>query len=148
MSVYLFKKTMSRKRSEKITRQASKPLVNDEPPVGEIQGIMPDSKEEWRWALALNHIKVRYYYQFTIYGGRNISGGEIIDFMVLTKPYSTPVFIHGRYWHTGRYSSDETYYTERLSRYMRGQIMKPVIVWDDEIPNLDAAYRKAKELFG
>lgn len=69
--------------------------------IGLIQGISPDSVEEWRTAVALYTYKWDFRFQVPVGGGRSRKGGTIVDFLVETKPNLTALFVDGEYWHRG-----------------------------------------------
>lgn len=77
----------------------------DEPPFF-IRGIQAGSKEEYWVSLALDKIQQQegygWEYQVPIFGGRQIAGGLVIDFIVYTPGRRTWISPQGRYWHTGR----------------------------------------------
>ncbi len=76
----------------------------DQPPFF-IRGILAGSKEEYWCSLALERIErdegIGWDYQVPIYGGREVSGGLVIDFVVYTPGRRSWVSPMGRYWHTG-----------------------------------------------
>jgi hypothetical protein len=71
-----------------------------------IRGVKAGSKEEYWVSIALDKIQAqegyRWEYQVPIYGGRQIAGGLVIDFVVYTPGRRTWVSPMGRYFHTGR----------------------------------------------
>jgi hypothetical protein len=81
-------------------------LVNeeDQPPFF-IRGTKAGSKEEYWVSLALDKIQEQtgwgWVYQYPVYGGRNIRGGNVIDFLIYTPGRWTILDPKGRYWHTG-----------------------------------------------
>jgi hypothetical protein len=66
-----------------------------------IQGLMPDSKEEVLVADALDTLKVRYIYQYSVFGGRNIRLGQVVDFLCKVVPASVALQVMGEHWHQG-----------------------------------------------
>lgn len=76
----------------------------DQPPFF-IRGIQAGSKEEYWCSLALERIEkdegIGWDYQVPIYGGRELAGGLVIDFVVYTPGRRSWVSPMGRYWHTG-----------------------------------------------
>jgi len=109
--------------------------------IGLIQGQVPMSKEEWRVAVALWEYKVRFLYQFDIYGGNTIRGGQVVDFLCWI-PFPTPVPVNGEYWHKGQMSPDEDLKMELLRIYFKRD---PIILWGDELRDQEMAYRTVKE---
>lgn len=69
--------------------------------MGLIQGMVPGSINEWYVSRALDKLDIAYQYQYSIFGGRAIRGGQVIDFVVY-NPKATPVFVQGAYWHSSR----------------------------------------------
>ena len=67
--------------------------------VGMIQGLTPDSVEEWRVSQSLDKYGWEYTYQDPVMGGRNLRGGQIIDFLVSTVPTPTALYVQGPYYH-------------------------------------------------
>jgi hypothetical protein len=104
-----------------------------------IQGIMPDSKEEYWVAIALDTLGQRYYYQYKIKGGQGRIGGQAIDFMCLTPILMTPLKVNGLYWHSGANAQDDKLKDYELMRVMRGKIFPPKTIWDFEVPSPEAA---------
>ncbi len=76
----------------------------DQPPFF-IRGITAGSKEEWWISQALDRIQKAegfgWEYQVPIFGGRQIAGGLVIDFVVYTPGRNTWISPMGRFWHTG-----------------------------------------------
>jgi len=116
-----------------------------EPDVFPIQGKMPDSREEWRVAMALDHLEYKYIFHYVIQGGTRVRGGQIIDFMVFTKPLRTPVQVQGKYWHSKSRAMRDHFKNEEIKRLFSGQIFDPVIIWDYEIPDVAHAIRILQE---
>jgi len=98
--------------------------------IPDIQGKSPDSWNEYYVALALEKLELPYIYQFEIFGG-HLRGGVILDFLVLTHPLSTPIFVNGLYWHKGkraavdllplryRYLQNNIRHAQRVENYER-----------------------------
>jgi len=136
------------KRGSKIGL-TNKPLADFKPPKDEtviepVQGVMPDSKEEYFVAKALERAKVDFIYQFDIAGGRAFRGGQVIDFMVYTVPLPTPVFVQGDYWHGGVRSAQTRFNVMMAEHLLRGQAQKPVELWDYELPDIETTYQVVK----
>ena len=62
-----------------------------------VHGIMPDSKNEYYVALALDRLGYDYHFQ-KVLGMAGVRGSQTIDFVVY-NPYPVAVFIQGEYWH-------------------------------------------------
>ena len=128
---------------------APKRRVPSHPPFPEIkpiQGMMPDSKEEYWVALALYKLKLDFEFQYQLFGGRKYKGGQVIDFWVFTQPLPTPIFVQGWYFH---YATAEKAAKTRLNlMYLKsrltGKAKEPVEILDTEIPTPDDAFLVVK----
>lgn len=100
-----------------------------------IQGTMPGSWQEVYFAWACDKMKIDYIYQYSMFGGRRVRGGIVVDFVVMI-PFQTPVEIYGRYWHEGALAADD-----KLKLNMERQYFKrePIIAWDYEIETKELA---------
>jgi len=107
-----------------------------------VQGIMPDSKEEYWCALALDRLKLRYVFQKHVMGGRSGRGGQVVDFWVYTVPNPTPIYIQGDYWH---YAEGRSYQSmlniAKLKAYYGSSIAEPVEILTSRTPTPDAMYQ-------
>lgn len=117
------------------------------PEIKPIQGMMPDSKEEYWVALALYKLKLEFEFQYQLFGGRKYKGGQVIDFWVFTHPLPTPIFVQGWYFH---YATAEKAAQSRLNlMYLKtrlaGKAKEPVEILDIEIPTPDDAFRVVKK---
>lgn len=93
-----------------------------EEPVQPIQGITPDSVEEFRLARALEKFGVPFDFQVPIHGGRRVRGGQVIDF-VIYNPTPRPIQIEGAYWHRNR--SDDSFKLALLRKIYQTE---PIII--------------------
>ena len=137
---------MGKKPVLRLPEKYSTVLTNNFPEVQRVQGIMPDSKEEYWVALALYKLKIDFVFQYQLFGGRKYKGGQVIDFWIYTQPLPTPLFVQGWYFH---YSTAERAAQSRLNLMylessLKGRAMKPVEVLDIEIPTPDDAYMVVK----
>jgi len=108
------------------------------PELKPIQGLMPDSKEEFWISLALDKLGYEYIYQYQVFGG-NVMGGQKIDFWVLTAPLPTPLYIQSERWHGGSRALESKLKIQRVASEYFGQILPPIEIWDYEIPTPDMA---------
>lgn len=71
-----------------------------------IRGIKAASKEEYWASLALERFTktngLQWEYQVPVFGGRQISGGSVVDFICYTPGQDTWLDPMGSYWHTGK----------------------------------------------
>lgn len=111
------------------------------PQVRPIQGIMPDSKEEYWVALALYKLHIRFTFQYQLWGGRQYKGGQVVDFWVYTVPLPTPILVQGWYFHYA--TAEKTAETKQNLMYLedrlKGYAAKPIEIMDTEIPTPDDA---------
>ena len=117
-------------------------LSNPNPEIQRVQGIMPDSKEEYWVALALYKLKIDFVFQYQLFGGRKYKGGQVVDFWVYTMPLPTPILVQGWYFHysTAEKTSQTKLALMYLESRLNGKAMKPVEIIDTEIPTPDDAY--------
>lgn len=71
-----------------------------------VQGIMPGSKNEYYFALALDKLDYDYYFQYQV-GAAGIRGSQRIDFIVFVAGQQKACFIQGMYWHTTHTKSED-----------------------------------------
>jgi len=100
---------------------------------------------EWRVYLALERLRLKYIYQYSIAGGHRLAGGQVIDFFVYTHPLPTPVYVQGDYWHGGNRSYETALKVAMANRLFRGRAMPVVELWEHELSTDDAAYLVVKE---
>jgi hypothetical protein len=109
----------------------------DKEQIGVIQGRTPGSKEEWWVALGLWKLKHTFIYQYQVFGGYGIRGGQIVDFLVVsTIPRSTFIQVFGGHWHSGLLGSEDQFKLAQLENE-GGDV---VVLWGKDLPNADAAY--------
>lgn len=100
---------------------------------------------EWRVAKALDRLKLEYIFQQPIMGGRTLRGGFIIDFLVLTAPLPTPMWVHGEYWHVGKQQSVDDLQQAILRSAFAMTYGEPVILWGEKLQTDEDAYRAVRE---
>jgi len=109
-----------------------------------IQGHSVGSVNEANVAIALDRLGFEYEYQ-KLFGMSGIRGSQVIDFLVYTLPKPTPLFVHGRYWHSGsRAAEDELKMAEMMSR-MRNHWSDPVIIWEEECETVEDAVNAVRQ---
>jgi hypothetical protein len=118
----------------------------DQPPFF-IRGISAGSKEEYWCSLALDKIQERegygWEYQVPIYGGRGVSGGLVIDFVVYTPVRVSWVSPMGKYWHTGKH---EDRMQEINAAKKKGANL--IAFFTDEIPTKEITHLFLKRKLG
>ena len=103
------------------------------------------SNYEWRVALALDKLRLPYMFQFEVMGGRTKRGGLILDFLVLTVPLSTPLWVNGEYWHSGEQSSEDKLLQAIIGQYP--DFAEPVVLWGEQLQTEQDAYSAVKAAF-
>ncbi len=113
--------------------------------IGLIQGVVPDSVEEWRVANSLTKFGWEFQYQVSVNGGRNLRGGQVIDFLVETAPKQTALYIQGDYWHGSAQQTKD----ELLQAYAFGPLQLLVeVVTGDQLETQEESDETISQLFG
>jgi hypothetical protein len=118
----VFQYRVTRERGSKpdaMTRTADVRVTasEQEPGARIVQGQVVDSKEEWYFAQALDKLEVQFIYQFQVFGGRDVRGGQVVDFLCVVPPCSQAVQIYGEYWHRDEIQGNERIYLNALEEY-------------------------------
>lgn len=108
-------------------------------PRTEINGYPVGSSYEANVADALDALGWRYYYQYSVHGGRQRRGGIVLDFLVQTRPAPTPVYVNGRYWHSKRTEADRLQQAN-LSSYFSYPVRDSLVMWDEDCLTVELAY--------
>lgn len=141
------KRSTARKIKGHNTPMIQSYVSNPFPEIKPVQGIMPDSKEEYWVALALYKLKIDFQFQYQLWGGRKYKGGQVVDFWVYTVPLPTPLLVQGWYFHYG--SAEKTSETKMhllyLESRLRGKANKPIEIIDKEIPTPEDTYRVVRQ---
>lgn len=112
-------------------------------------GVKIGSNQEWYVILALMKLKVDFDYQYVVDGGRNVRGGQVIDFIAYTRPAITPIYVQGDYWHRGSQAAEDALKQAQIYRIFKGQATEPLILWEHELQGSKMAFETVKErLFG
>jgi len=115
-------------------------LEQEEDTPGLINGQPAGSSYEWNTARALWALGWRFGYQVPVMGGRQVRGGQVLDFLVHTVPLYTAVIVNGDYWH----QTDEEYtMNELMAALLReGKQVnnEPVVLWAAQAATYEAAY--------
>lgn len=102
-----------------------------------IRGIKPDSWEEVYFARALERFNIPYYFQYVIGRRASIRGSIVVDF-VITRPFRQPIEIYGKYWHEGELGADDRLKLILTRQYFGREV---IIIWSNELPDQDTAYK-------
>ena len=114
-----------------------------------VQGKAVDSLFEARIAVALGILQFPFIYQYTVFGGRDFRGGQIIDFLVLLPPLPTPLYAQSKFWHgpTRKGKEADAFAMGRVRQYMKGW-NDPKEIWDYKCPDVNATIGELRRLFG
>jgi hypothetical protein len=94
---------------------------------------------EFYVAKALDTVGIRYIFQYQFFGGRALRGGMVVDFLALTSPLSTPIWVHGEYWHLGRQTTIDKYQLAVLYQFQAGLLAQAVVLWGADVKTPEAA---------
>ena len=108
-----------------------------------IQGVMAGSQNEVNVAAALDKLGLQYQFQYS-WGGGRVLGGQVIDFIVYTKPKPTPVYVQGAYWHGGKNAMESKLKMWQVEAATRGYWSKPVALEEEETSTLEKALDAVK----
>ena len=103
------------------------------------------SEYEYFVALALEKLDIEYKFQINLLGGRKIKGGFIVDFLALTVPKPTPIWVHGEYWHRGKAREKDLLHLVLLDAMFRGKFNPAIILWGEDLQTEEQAYVAVKK---
>ena len=113
--------------------------------VGMVQGLTPASVEEWRVSQSLTKFGWDFVYQQAIAGGRNLRGGQVIDFLVMTVPKNTALYVQGEYWHGSKQQEKD----EILQAFAFGPLQLLVeVVTGDQLKTQEESDKTILGIFG
>ena len=102
---------------------------------------------EYNVAWALDKVELPYMFQFILLGGKAVQGGMVVDFLVPTDPLSTPVWVNGGFWHQGKRAAEDSYQQAVLYFVARGELNRPVTLWDPDCVTKEAALSAIRREF-
>ena len=102
------------------------------------------SSNEYYVSLALDKLGLEYAFQMSVAGGKTLSFGIVVDFLVETVPLPTPVWVHGEYWHTGAEREKDLRQQDIVREYMQGSILEPVEIWGHESDTKEMAFSSVR----
>lgn len=97
----------------------------------EVQGKKA-TMNEYNVSLALDALGYEYYFQVNLFGGRMELGGIVLDFLVLTNPLPTPLWVHGDYWHTGEAREKDLLQQSQIEAEYGDRLMPAIELWLDQ----------------
>ena len=93
------------------------------------------SSYEYNFGMALEHFGVDYLFQVSYWGGRDIRGGQVLDFLVW-NPFEQPVQIFGEYWHEGQLGSQDKFKLALLEQHFNKKVL---IYWGPDVGTYEDA---------
>lgn len=94
-----------------------------------IQGKMPDSKPEWRVAMALYKCGYEFLFQHPVYNGPKLV--SVIDYYVLNAGrLPVPLYEHGVEWHISRNQAADEYKMSQVNKILYGRAQKAKVIWE------------------
>lgn len=115
--------------------------------VGLIQGKSA-SDIEMRVAISLDKFGWEYGFQVGVMGGRQVRGGQVVDFLVETRPLPTPLYVMGEYWHGGIQAERDKLMIALLSSAFHGQFAQPEVVWGKDLQTQEECDSTILKIFG
>jgi hypothetical protein len=97
------------------------------------------TSNEYYVSQALDELGIEYYFQLSIDGGRQMAFGLVLDFLLMTVPFPTPLWVHGDYWHTGPRRAKDIRQMQIVDDYMKGQVNPGIEVWGGDSGNKEMA---------
>lgn len=109
----------------------------------EIQGKIPDSKEEVWVANALYELGIPFVFQWSIAGGMHVRMGRIIDFLLYPQqPNEQPLEVYGNYWHENELPGGDLIRVKQIEQHFGKELL---IMWADDIVDQTTAKRWLKQ---
>lgn len=102
---------------------------------------------EYNVAKALDTINLPFIFQVSYLGGRTLRGGVVLDFLVLTDPLSTPCWVHGEHWHSGKQRTIDLMKQAVLDFYTRGELALPVVLYGELVDTEEKALATVRRVF-
>lgn len=115
-------------------------------PVGQIQGITPDSQQEWWVSQWLDRKKLDYKYQYLVFPG--VEDFYHIDFVIYTVPLWTMLELNGGHWHYGELGQDDRLRELKIEDAMRDKAKIPIrFLWADDMMTHETVYAALERIF-
>lgn len=102
------------------------------------------SLNEYNVAAALSWLGLDFVFQWDFDGGRLVSGGQVIDFVVKTVPKWTPLWVHGDYWHSGQRTIKDQLNEQKVNA--SGKWMPGVVIYGSESQTIEDAKSAARRV--
>ena len=115
--------------------------------IGVIQGKTPDSKEEWRVAVALWEMGADFEYQYIV-GANRPSGAKGIfelDFFIYTNPKPVGLEVQSKRWHSAQFNSTENFRIAYIKKLLKTKIL---FIWEDQLVDQITATENVRAIVG
>jgi len=86
-------------------------------------------------ARALDKYGLEYVFQYPLFGGTELRGGLVVDFVVY-NPFPIPLEVFGEYWHTGTFSAFDRFKLSVEFDYFKRE---PVVFLEPQVRTPDLA---------
>ena len=81
---------------------------------------------------ALTKFNLAFQFQMSVGGGRSQSFGIVLDFLVMTRPMPTPLWVHGEFWHQGAQRAADLRAMVTVDTFGQGNYARGVEIWGNE----------------
>lgn len=124
-----------------IPREPKEPVF-----IAPVQGIMPDSQQEYWFAVWLDRKRLAYKFQYLVFPGAKHYYN--IDFVVYTVPLWTMVELNGGFWHYGELGQDDKLRQLRIEAHMQSIAKTPIeFLWAPDMINRETVEAAGERIF-
>ena len=143
---FQFKTTRTRSRRVEVeTYTPPRPAAAEEA-IGKIQGITPDSRQEYWAGVWLEAKKIDFKFQYRAFAGAKYFYD--IDFMVYTRPLATMIELNGGFWHEGELGADDRKRQLEIEDAMRDIAKIPIqFLWADDMISRETVEQAMERIF-
>lgn len=114
--------------------------------IAPVQGVMPDSQQEYWFAMWLERRNMDYKFQYLVFPGAKHFYN--IDFVVYTVPLWTMVELNGGFWHYGELGVDDRLRQIRIEDHMRDRAKIPIrFLWREDMINRETVEAAGERIF-
>jgi len=127
-------------RIRPLAMELRKPMPMEENLPTTYQGKKVGSVLEARSIVALLYLRYagKFTYQAVVNRGRQVRGGQVLDFLVYTPGLPTAVYVNGEYWHSSGSTYEDEIKIHTLMEMYSSQI-KIKILWGRDLESVSQA---------